>query len=100
MNAYLASRMVDERQADERVAGGGPVRRTAPRAHVDPAAWLPRAVAHADPTDLAGAAAAGAGGAGVPRTGPARRVRRIAGWLLIEAGLRLAVGRRPAALRG
>lgn len=75
MNPYLASLLAEDRLSTDRLE-----------------AECHRPAAHS------------AGPAGPPRrvraAGPPRRVRRVAGWLLIEAGLRLAVGRRPAALRG
>lgn len=98
MNPYVASRLVDDRLADDRCGLVGPIGgegtgrragRASLRAHVDPAAWCLKAPV----VPLAGAGRH-AGGA---RPG---RVRRIAGWLLVDAGLRMAVGRRPAALRG
>jgi hypothetical protein len=104
VNAYLASRMVDERLFDDRAASGSPAARRRPPSHVDTAAWLHRSAGVPGPQcRVQGSHAVGAGSATatclVART-PARRVRRLAGWLLIEAGLRLAVGRRAATLQG
>lgn len=104
MNAYLASRMVDERLFDDREASGSPAARRRPLSHVDTAAWLHRSAGVAGPQcRVRGSHAFGADSATttcVVAGTPARRVRRLAGWLLIEAGLRLAVGRRTATLQG
>lgn len=112
MNPYVASRLVDDRLAEDRSglvrpAGGEGSAwrpgRASLRPHVDPAAWCLRAPALpvAGATPVAAARTAGAGAAAGHSAGAhPGRVRRIAGWLLVDAGLRLAVGRRHAALRG
>ena len=71
MNPYFAARLVDDRRASDRRALEASWGARRPAGRHEP---LP--------------------------TGGRRRVRRLAGWLLIDVGLRLAVGRQPAAFPG
>lgn len=89
MNPYFSSRMADDRLA-ERLSD----RRSDGRSDGLAERGEGRLGARRAALDVTGVVPVG------PAGGPGRRVRRRAGWLLVGAGLRLAMGREAVSLRG
>lgn len=95
MNPYLVPRLADDRLADDRLADD----RLADHRRAGRLAGC-RGSTTGSSTGSAPARATGGDGWWAPPGERAHSVRRTVGWLLVAAGLRLAVGSRPVPLRG